>query len=113
MRCAAILVGVLIAMSSLAQGLDVEYVHPTEVDDPARQFDFWVGEWDINNWSKRGDDWVEWPAHETTIIVTAIHNSAPPRPLETRRPKSRRTESRDCNISLHPLLKTEPSLHFR
>jgi hypothetical protein len=59
----ALIVGVLLSISALAQGLDVEYVHPaTEGLDPARQFDFWVGEWDINNKSKRGDDWVEWPS---------------------------------------------------
>ncbi|MFG0256317.1 MAG: hypothetical protein ACF8GE_00265 [Phycisphaerales bacterium JB043] len=61
-------------MSTMAQGLDVEYVHPTEVDDPARQFDFWVGEWDVLNKSKRGDQWAQWPSQ--AIIEGAVGGDA-------------------------------------
>lgn len=77
MRWMMIVVAVVVSSGASAQGLDVEYVHPAQEGlDPARQFDFWVGEWDIKNRMFQSEDigWFIWPSQ--AIIESAAGGDA-------------------------------------
>jgi len=77
MRWMMIVVAGVVSSGASAQGLDVAYVHPAQDGlDPARQFDFWVGEWDIKNRMFQGEDigWFIWPSQ--AIIESAAGGDA-------------------------------------